>query len=267
MMARFADEARIAGSLEHPSIVPIYDFGIDDCGSGYLCMKLVEGETLEETLNWAGSLRLEPELLSDLLYGLTRICDAVEFAHTRGVIHRDIKPANVMSADFGQVYLLDWGIASREPDRSLRTAESSPDGDGLMIGTPSYMAPEQLYGMNDRLDQRTDIFGLGATLYQILAGRPPRDFSLRSRGTVTFCSKIRPPADVVASGVPPWELSRVALKAMAPDPADRYASVAAFKRDIERFRRAAWSQPARTPRNARLTTCRDPEDGCTAYDD
>jgi predicted Ser/Thr protein kinase len=251
---RFANEARIMAQLEHPNIVPVYDCGVDRHGRRYLCMKLVEGDTLENTLLCAGASRLEPERLTDFLEIFTKVCDAVSFAHSRGVLHRDLKPINVMISDFGQVYVLDWGIAQLLPPPEsgegarwsrvrLAVDPAIPpevDPPGTPVGTARYMAPEQIHGHNDRLDERTDVYSLGATLYQILAGRPPRTSeivqAMRARGS---CPPIPPPERLVEGGVP-GELSKIAMRALSIEPSDRYPSVAAMKRDVERFRRDAW---------------------------
>ena len=143
-----------------------------------------------------------------------KTCDAVAFAHSRGVIHRDIKTANVMLGDFGQVYLIDWGVArsSRTPDAATLGAELGelqPDLPGTLIGTPCYMAPEQLVGLHDQVDHRTDVFGLGAMLYEILTGQPPRNTKnvvSTLRGAVT---EIVPPENVVEGAAVPAELSRI----------------------------------------------------------
>src|SRR5580658_7547386 len=118
---RFAEEARINGQLEHPSIVPIYEFGLQPNGRRFLCMKMLEGETLEDALNRAGTSRLQPDRLADFLQVFLKACDAVSFAHSRGVIHRDLKPANIMTSEFGQVYVLDWGIAQLLPSKGRPT--------------------------------------------------------------------------------------------------------------------------------------------------
>jgi serine/threonine-protein kinase len=212
-------------------------------------MKLVQGETLEETLTWAGSARLEPDFLADLLLILIKVCDAVAFAHSRGILHRDLKPSNVMISDFGQVYVVDWGVArpSRrglDENRVSSEVEAPSDPSGMLVGTPRYMAPEQLFGQHDQLDERTDVFALGATLYQILTGQPPHDaatlphFAIR-RSTIT----VPPPEEVASDVAIPPELSRIAMKAMAHDPAERYASVEDLKRDIEAFLRGTWYLP------------------------
>jgi serine/threonine-protein kinase len=245
---RLRQEARITGLLEHPHILPVYEFGTDDRGARFLCMKLVQGETLEDTLAWAGPSRLEPEFLADLLVVFAKVCDAVAFAHSRGVLHRDLKPSNVMVGDFGQVYVLDWGVARLTPPASAgqqgsqRTARSA----GLLEGTPRYMAPEQLYGLSDELDERTDVFALGATLYQILTGQPPHDAESLPHIALHRCAiSIPPPESVVQGAFVPAELSRIALKAMAYDPRDRYPSVLELKNDVERFQRGSWHLPRR----------------------
>jgi serine/threonine-protein kinase len=250
--ARLMEEARITGRLDHPHIVPVYEIGTDDRGSMFLCMKLVQGETLEDTLTWAGSGRLEPEFLADLLQVFAKVCDAVAFAHSQGVLHRDLKPSNIMIGDFGQVYVVDWGVA--RPTRPFlescnvpSDSEERSDPFGLIIGTPHYMAPEQLRGLHDQLDERTDVFALGATLYQVLTGHPPHhpdtlpDIALR-KARVSIPS----PESIVEGATVPPELSRIALKAMSHDQEDRYASVDELKRDIESFRRGRWHLPRKS---------------------
>jgi eukaryotic-like serine/threonine-protein kinase len=240
-IARFVEEARIGGRLEHPNIVPVHEFGTDEVGVRYLCMRLVDGETLEDTLNWSGLSRLEPDFLRDLLQVFVKVCDAVSFAHSRGILHRDLKPSNVMIGDFGQVYVVDWGVARTTPRFSIDgegLAEPYSDPFGVVVGSPHYMAPEQLRGEHGDLDERTDVFALGATLYQILTGRPPHDpeswtdIALRKARV-----SVPPPETVVEGGMVPAELSRVALRAMSHDPADRFRSVEELKREIERFQR------------------------------
>jgi serine/threonine-protein kinase len=225
-VARLAREARITARLDHPAIIPVYEFAVDPRGVPFFSMKLVDGETLEEMLRWAGPSRLEPNFLFELLDVFDKVCDAVDFAHSRGVLHLDLKPSNVMIADFGQVYVADWGVARPTVLHLLEGAEPVSDRRGLIVGTPHYMAPEQLHGHHDVLDERTDVFLLGAMLHHILTGEPPRDAS----------SLAPKPSNVVAGGkTPPAELSRIATKAMATDPADRYPSVAALVRDVRAY--------------------------------
>jgi serine/threonine-protein kinase len=238
--SRLVQEARITGRLEHPNVVPVYELGVDDRGARFLCMKLVRGETLEETLCWAGPDRLQPDLLRKLLEVLVKVCDAVAFAHGQGVLHRDLKPANVMMSNGGEVYVLDWGVAISIPRKksgtTTRSWELPQDPFGMIVGTPLYMAPEQLLGMHDELDERADVFSLGATLYQILTGEPPHHTdSLMEIALRRATMMIRPPQALVPSLSVPADLSRITMKAMSYEPADRYASVDELKWELQRF--------------------------------
>jgi serine/threonine-protein kinase len=251
----FKEEARINGQLEHPSIVPVHELGIDQRGRHFLVMKLVERETLEDTLARLGEARLEPVHLAELLQVMVKVCDAVSFAHSRQVLHRDLKPKNIMLGDFGQVYVLDWGVAQVRPRppqesgpqisvRPGSTEPSEPDPPGSVVGTACYMPPEQLQGRNDALDARTDVFALGSTLYQILTGRPPLTAEIvRTIWLNKQPATILAPEKLVTVGTVPSELARIAMQALEYDPRDRYASVADFKRDIETFQRGAWDLP------------------------
>jgi serine/threonine-protein kinase len=265
---RFATEARITGQLEHPYIVPVYEFGNDPRIGRFLCMRLVQGETLEDMLQSAGLARLETDKLADLLQIFVKVCEAVSFAHSRGVIHRDLKPSNVMVSDFGQVYVLDWGVAcsaGSPPAGGNEQKDSKPDAPGSLVGTPSYMAPEQLRGMHDEVDQRTDVFALGATLYQILTGQPPRlPESIRSilMGKGRF--EIVPPERLVQGANVPAELSRIALKAMSHEASARYPSVRDLRMEVERFLRGSWHLP-RVHFAAGSTIVREGEPGEAAY--
>jgi eukaryotic-like serine/threonine-protein kinase len=270
---RFVEEAQITGQLEHPNIVPIYEFGVQPSGQRFLCMRLVEGQTLEDALNRAGPSRLEADRLADFLQVFVKVCDAVSFAHSRGVIHRDLKPTNIMISDFGQVYVLDWGIArllprapEEEPLVRLSSDESErreTDPAGVLMGTPAYMAPEQLQGSNDSLDERTDVFALGGTLYQILTGRPAL-----SPEIIRAIWRRQPSPAIVAperlAPGAPAELSRISMRALEFDPAHRYGSVGELKRDIEQFQRGAWHLP-RVSVPAGTVIIRQNEPGNAAY--
>jgi len=273
---RFAEEAQISGQLEHPNIVPVYEFGVDLRGRRFLCMKLVQGITLEDALHRHGDARLDADRLADLLQVFVKVCDAVSFAHSRGVIHRDLKPSNIMISDFGQVYVLDWGIALLTPrgpggdgarvrvsrDGGERLEELSP---GSVLGTAYYMAPEQLAGDNARIDERTDVFALGATLYQVLAGRPPLTGEMvRAIWTRQTPPPIPPPDAVAPAGRVPVELAKIATRAMSFDPQARYASVEDLRRDVALFQRGAWDLP-RLKLPAGSTVVRHGEPGKAAY--
>jgi serine/threonine-protein kinase len=222
----------------------VYEFGQD-----FLCMLLLEGRTLEEALNLAGEDRIAPNRLAEFLDIFVKVCDAVSFAHSRGVIHRDLKPANIMIGDFGQVYVLDWGIAvplrpdgdrvTGGPPRGGEVERGQFDAPGILIGTPSYMAPEQLSDVRSAVHStQTDVFGLGASLYQILTGQPPMTTQIiRSIWRGGPALPIASPSALDALGRVPPDLSRIALRATSYDPASRYPCVADLKREIESFQR------------------------------
>jgi serine/threonine-protein kinase len=242
-------------------------------------MKLIEGTNLEEALNRLGSTRLDPARLAELLQVFVKVCDAVSFAHSKGVIHRDLKPRNVMVNDFGQVYVVDWGIARLRPpepgEQSARPSRvrvstglaerSELDPPGSLLGTLLYAAPEQIEGLHEKLDERTDVFALGATLYQILTGQPP--LTLEIMQAIRFhkvLPAIESPERIVPGARIPPGLSRIALRALSYDPADRYPSVEELKRDVEAFQRGAWDLP-RTSLPAGSPIITHGEQGNAAY--
>jgi len=237
---RFLDEARITGNLEHPNVVPIYEYGTEG-GDDFMTMKLVEGRTLSQVLRSHGDDRLDPDVLAQSLDVLLRVCDAVAFAHHQGIIHRDLKPANVMVGDFGEVYVVDWGIARRKG--------GPPDphrAEGTTVGTPSFMAPEQIEAP-DSVDERADVYTLGGLLYYILSGRPPHHGKAPiARMTVALYGRVKPVQTIVDDPRLPRTLARVCARALSIDPEDRYPTVRAFRREIEKFLRGAWALPSRT---------------------
>jgi serine/threonine protein kinase len=169
---RFLREARVQGRLEHPAIVPVHEVGHDEWNRPYFAMKLVSGRTLADLVREPGATSLQR-----LLRGFADVCLAVEFAHVRGIIHRDLKPDNVMFGEFGEVYVLDWGVAKEvgEPDAELATESLAEDPvathAGTVVGTPGYIAPEQQRGLAE-IDGRADVFSLGCLLFEILTGEP-----------------------------------------------------------------------------------------------
>ena len=249
-VGRFTEEARITGQLEHPNIVPVYEYGVDRLAQRFLCMKLVEGRTLDDTLHELQASRLDPEHLAELLQVFVKVCEAMSFAHSRGVVHRDLKPTNIMMSEFGQVYVLDWGVARRVLPSALydsTTLQKELDPPGALIGTACYMAPEQLQGRHDELDARTDVFALGATLYQILAGRPPLTPEIvRAIWMRRPPPAIKPPDQLAPSDRVPAELARIALRALSYDPEARYRSVLDLKRDVDLFQRGSWDLPRKS---------------------
>ncbi len=176
-LGRFFREARVQGVLEHPAVVPVHDLGIDRDGNPYFVMKKLSGTTLHDVLATKDPQVSDRWPRRTLLQRLIDVCLAIEFAHTRGVIHRDLKPANLMLGDFGEAYVLDWGLAriNEDGDSFRGVAPLSGEGNGHtvagdLLGTPGYMSPEQARG--EPVDRRTDVFSLGCVLYEVLAGFP-----------------------------------------------------------------------------------------------
>lgn len=270
-VARFVAEARVLSQLEHPNIAPLHSLACDAEGRPYLSMKLVEGETLGRRIQRLGPTRLWPENLRALVKILLRVCDAVAYAHSRGVIHRDIKPTNIMVGAFGQVYLMDWGTARLLSERAapeLRALEEEGALAGVpgeIIGTPQYMPPEQASGHTEQTDERSDIFALGATLYAVLAGRAPH----QGRGVdellaLARACQITPPEQVCPGLSPPSELCRAAMRALSPDPAARYQDVLSFQADLEQYLRGREGLPTRSMEPGELLV-REGDPGDTAY--
>ena len=177
---RFIEEAQVGGQLQHPGIVPVYEIGLDDAQRPYFAMKLVKGRTL-------GALLKDGEGIRKLLGVFEKVCETMAYAHARGVVHRDLKPANIMVGAFGEVQIVDWGFAKvlreggiaderAKPDVSvIATVRSGSEGSesiaGSVMGTPAYMPPEQALGQVEALDESSDVFALGAILFEILTGR------------------------------------------------------------------------------------------------
>lgn len=186
-LARFVREARVMGQLDHPNIAPVHELAVDQDDRVYYTMKYVRGVTLKDVLEGiaTGSKRfVEDYGLSKLIYIFKKVCDAISFAHSKGVIHRDLKPENIMIGEYGEVFVMDWGLAKLmdEPERDfprgpsereIETTSLSGTSAGDILGTPLYMAPEQAAGHNEQLDERTDIFALGGILFSILTLKPP----------------------------------------------------------------------------------------------
>ena len=226
---RLLREAWVTGALEHPNVVPVYDIGVNEEGDPLIVLRRVEGETwsslIEEPARIEGIAgRVDP--LEWHLRTLVQVCHAVDFAHGRGIVHRDIKPSNVMIGRYGEVYLLDWGLATSvraDPSGRFPVAERV-DG----AGTLAYMAPEMLGGKGASVGVGSDVYLLGATLYEILTGEPPHVADGTFDGAVS--SIVSSPPEVSAS-VPPM-MAAVCDKAMQLRPVDRYPSAAAFREAV-----------------------------------
>ena len=260
--ARFLLEAEITGGLEHPGIVPVYGLGTYSDGRPYYAMRFIRGDSLKESLerfHADEALRSDPGRraleLRKLLRRFTDVCNAIDYAHSRGVLHRDIKPGNIIVGRHGETLVVDWGLAKATgqtgPESGERTlVPSSTSGSaetlpGSALGTPAYMSPEQAEGDLEHLGPRSDVYSLGATLYCLLTGRPP--FGGEAPEVIPAVQKGEfPPPRTIDASIDP-ALEAVCLKAMAPKPEDRYGSCGALAEDIERWMAdepvIAWREP------------------------
>lgn len=217
---RMIQEAKVIAQLEHPAVVPVHDVGILHDGRVFYVMKYVQGERLDVHAARSGAI-------SDRLLVFLKICDAVGFAHSRGVIHRDLKPQNIMVGAFGEVQVMDWGLAKvlREAAAELITPApvsdlaSTKTGPGSILGTPGYMAPEQARGEVFRINEKSDIYSLGAILYFLLTLTAPEN-------------RLRPRQ--INEGIA-RPLEAICLKAMSELQEDRYSSVGEMSRDINSY--------------------------------
>ncbi|MGO9836924.1 MAG: serine/threonine-protein kinase [Polyangiaceae bacterium] len=245
-LARFVEEVRTIGRLEHPNIIPIHDVGVDEHGDYYFVMKYVDGETLESIIEKLAA----GDPLYHARYGFERrvqifmgLLEAVAFAHEKGIVHRDIKPANVMVGQYGEVVLMDWGIAKQVRGATPSLADAAFDAPavhagargalfetqaGQLVGTPAYMSPEQARG--ESVDERSDIYSLSLLLHELLCLRHP----LAEKQTLAemlhgVTSEPVPMAGFVSSShqpTVPMDLSWYIHKGLAKDPTSRYQSVA-----------------------------------------
>ncbi len=234
---RMVREARILARLEHPGVVPVHDVGVLPDGRFYYVMKLVRGNRLDQQVCPAMALTERLQLFA-------KICDAVAFAHAHGVIHRDLKPQNIMVGAFGEVLILDWGVA-KEVGRAIPHPPACEGNGasidnphvhtqtGTVLGTPGYMAPEQARGETERIDERADVFAVGAILYFLLAGQSPvHDPPVERRSTTGQASLV--PLRQLDRSIP-RPLEAICLKAMAPQRDQRYSSVTELSADVADF--------------------------------
>ncbi len=259
-LSRFIEEAQVTGQLDHPGVVPVHELGLGTDGRVYFTMKMVDGRTLAETLAEIPQGEGTP-ITAQLIAMLVRVCETMSFAHDHGVVHRDLKPANVMIGRYGEVYVMDWGLARAEwlshvhdvrlresggvpsqrmdtdrKDLRSRTA-SSPlvTMDGAVVGTPYYMPPEQARGEVDKVGPASDIYSLGAILYQMLCGEAPYRQKSKSPNPHSVLKKVRrqPPLEVERLAPhAPAELVSICERAMAREPDDRYPNMGALAADL-----------------------------------
>ena len=255
----FVREAQVTGQLEHPNIVPVHELGLDDEQRLFFTMKLVEGRTLHDIIRELPPPPLTHERLFELLEMVLKVCDALAYAHSRGVLHCDVKPANVMVGDFGQVYLMDWGVArlrqmrDADPSRAVASIAGAMESTvartehGYLVGTPTHMSPEQALGKNATLDERADVFAVGALVYHLLTRRPPYPADT-SWAAIAAAQKGSFPAieSLVPAGSVPRALVRIVEKAMSVELDERQQTVAELREELARFLRGGDSFRAQT---------------------
>jgi tetratricopeptide (TPR) repeat protein/tRNA A-37 threonylcarbamoyl transferase component Bud32 len=260
--ARFLLEAEITGGLEHPGIVPVYGLGAHSDGRPFYAMRFIRGDSLKEA---ADHFHSDETLMTDpgrrsldlrkLLLRFLDVCNAIQYAHSRGVLHRDIKPGNIIVGKHGETLVVDWGLAKAtgqsDPasgERTLRPSSASGSAEtlpGSALGTPAYMSPEQAEGNLEALGAWSDVYSLGATLYCLLTGRAP--FTGDAVDVIPRAQRgdFQPPRTV--DPTIDRALEAVCLKAMALRPEDRYGSCQALTEDIERWMAdepvTAWREP------------------------
>ena len=267
VLGRFLEEAQVTGQLDHPGIVPVHELGLDQRGAVFFTMRLVKGRDLKEIFDLVASHGAdkggEEWTVTRVLWVLLKVCEAMAYAHSKGVIHRDLKPANVMVGRFGEVYVMDWGLARvlGQPDRhdlrlrstetsiafvqSERRADASHSADSVLftmdgdvVGTPAYMAPEQARGQIDQLGPRSDVYSLGAMLYHLLTGTMPfvtEDARVSQHMVLRWALEGPPrPVQALKSDVPE-ELVAICDKAMAREPEQRYADMGALAEDLRAY--------------------------------
>jgi len=258
-MVRFVYEARITANLEHPNIVPIHDIGVDDGGHPYFTMKLIDGENLASILMNIESGEegyAKKYNLTHLLTIFINICNAISFAHSKGIIHLDLKPENIQIGNYGEVLVLDWGLAKiLKEEETESIGENSPTlsggkstlthipednventMDGEIKGTPGYMAPEQAAGINSRKNKSTDIYALGAILYSILTLKKPiTGVDIKAILRKTIKGEIVNPVHRTPELHIPKPLAAVVMKAMSLRQSERYKSVKKLMKDIDAY--------------------------------
>lgn len=244
---RFVKEARITGQLEHPNIVPLYHLGeMVDSDRPFYTMRMITGRTLTEEVeryHKGSDTEGRTHTLRRLVQALVAVGNAISYAHSRKVIHRDLKGHNIVLGPFGEVVVLDWGVArlldEEEPAASAlsggsETSEADSTQEGQLVGTPAFMAPEQARGETGAVDERTDVYGLGAILYQILTGQGP----FRGPTVTEVLERVRlqpptPPHEV--SDQAPRPLEAICLKALAKAPEDRYQNAGDLVAELQRW--------------------------------
>ena len=266
-LGRFLEEAQVTGQLDHPGIVPVHELGVDDQGQVYFTMKLVKGEDLRSVFDRVHDPNDDGWNPTRTLSLLLRACEALAYAHDKGVVHRDLKPANIMVGKYGETYVMDWGLArlvGKEDEKDFRIrpqcqdplltsaevqthrkddSDASPDSplitmDGDVVGTPAYMPPEQAAGKLEEVGPASDVYAMGAMLYHLLSGHMPYvppGVVLSQRGIWARVQEGPPASLDQVAGKAPAELMAICEKAMAREIKDRYPDMMALARDLRAY--------------------------------
>lgn len=267
-------ESQITAQLDHPNIVPVYELGSEGKNKVFFTMKLIKGQTLTEILDNKPQDQRTAKDLFDELQVFIKVCDALAYAHSKGVIHKDLKPDNIMVGEFGEVYLMDWGFAhiKGEPAKTetarlkarSRKSMTVKSSEGIVTATLNYLAPEFTTGKMNAVDERTDIFCLGGILYRLLTGRPPFFGDTQQEvARQALATKVIPPEELAGVDIPA-RLSRISMKALAKDPKDRYQTVTEIKEDVERFLQCGWQFERKTFKQGEIIV-REGDVGHDAY--
>lgn len=263
----FIVEAQLTAQLEHPNIVPVHALGQLEDGRLYFTMKHITGQTLGQIIKSMPQGPLPRRKLFELLEIIVKVCDALALAHSKGVFHCDIKPGNVMVGSYGEVYLMDWGIARVTRPETTEGVSTSVDYEHgtKPFGTAAYMPPEQARGLPSQVDARTDVFGVGCLLYAVLTRRRP----YTQRGLIALVraaaeARFTPVGDLVPPGSVPRELQRIVAKAMALEKGDRFASATELRDALVAFMHGEQSFP-RQSYAAGQTIVAEGEPGSTGY--
>ena len=262
--ARFLVEAQVTGQLEHPSVVPMHDLGTDDTGQPFYIMKFIEGQILKEAIADFHTRKTSTDWPRDvaflrLLQTYINVCYAIAYAHSKGVLHRDIKPDNVMIGPYGETLVLDWGLAKvvagpdlpSDPPVRVSVDDLATTQDGTIVGTPVYMSPEGAQGHGEAVDRASDVYLLGATLYEILTARPPRHGSSRWE-LIDLARTSRPVSPRKLDPRIPRALEAICSKAMAFHKSDRYPTAIALAEDVQQYLAGEPTAAYKEPLSARL---------------
>ncbi|MBN1282727.1 MAG: protein kinase [Proteobacteria bacterium] len=247
-IARFVREARLAGQLQHPGIIPVYSLARREDGTYYYVMKRVQGRTLAEAIKDSVGMSEEESFARRmaLLDNVIAVCDAMGYAHSRGIVHRDLKPSNIVIGEFGETIILDWGLAKRVDEREAEEpgqisgdpeidADAKLTRDGAIVGTPAYLAPEQILRDAGPVDARTDVYTLGVMLFMLLAGRRPYLGDTRQVLSSIASPDPSPSPAEHCRCIPP-ELAAICRKAMAKERAERFADATELARELRAYR-------------------------------